>query len=994
MKFRVLLFCLLLGCFVGSALAGQIPAAFQSRLNHVPGDSLVSVWIELAPAFDGADFKKSSATSSTLRQERYRLAVSQLRSSHQQAQENLVNDLTMLQRSKQVGRIRPHWLVNVIEAEVAANGLPSLAARADVLAIRPAPSVHLLQPEASTGPAPKALSPSGVQNNLQVINADDAWAAGYTGAGRLVCSFDTGVEGDHPALTGSWRGNDGNHAAAWFFPRQGETGTTPRQVTDCYMSSCNSAHGTHTMGIMVGHDDVSGDTVGVALDAEWISAAVIDIDGTSIIDAFEWAADPDGDPNTVHDLPDVINHSWGVDDVECQEIFYDLIDYTEALGIVNIFAAGNDGGTVVANPNWRSIRNPADRALDSIDCFAVGNVNHTVGPPEIYVQSSRGPSTCTGGMKPNVSAPGFTIYSSIPGHGYLRYTGTSMAAPHVSGLVALLRQKNPNATVDQIKTAILTSANQYSYSLPDSSYGWGVIDCMAALNAILPDNAEPNVRLYSWDHAPVGPGDTVEGTVVLQNLGTAVSGVGAVIIGSDPSLTVLAGSATLGSMDEGDTARSAEVIRIVVSDTVTCGRQISLPLLISGDGGYSTNAYLHVKVAPDLDREHVTHNAGRVQFTVSNYGTYGMGRYEFFSNDGVGFVLDDGSNLLWESGLVVATDDLHISDGIHNTIGEPDQDFRVAPGGNITLQQPGENATQQTYSIFDDSRAENPIGLSIEQHTYSWAQAPYDNFVILRYVITNTTLATLHDVKVGLFADWDVAPYQSNRGGYDEDDSLLWTAYYSFPDIIDPRAIRLLDGPLATAWTGLGSMGSYPGPTNPDPEADGLTEAEKWSMIDDGLASVDFYKLGSNDLMQLLAAGPFTLAPGQAATAAFAMVGGTDWSDLITGAEWAAEMYKDSVPTDVRVIAPATLPDRFTLHQNYPNPFNPSTVIAFDLPRAGAYDLTVYNVLGQNVHHVSGRSTAGRIEYTWDASGLASGIYLYQVTTDHGSAGRKMLLLK
>ena len=995
MKVRVLLTLMLVAFAIGTISAGQISDALLRQLSGVPDDSLVLVWIELNPVHDASAFKKASAVSSSLRKERYRLAVSELRSSHRQAQNDILRDLSILQNNKRARRIRPHWLVNVIEAEIAVGNLSAIAARTDVRAVREAPVVRLLAPESVKGAASKVQGPSGVENNLRVINADEAWAAGFTGTGRLVCSFDTGVEGDHPALTNGWRGNDGNHAAAWFFPRQGEdSSTTPRQIPDCNMSSCNSAHGTHTMGTIVGHDDATGDTVGVALDAEWISAAVIDIDGTSIIDAFEWAADPDGDPNSVHDVPDVINHSWGVIGIDCQEVFYDLIDFTEALGIVNIFAAGNDGGGNPAAPIWRSIRNPADRALDSIDCFAVGNVNHTVTPPEIYTKSSRGPSACNNGMKPNVSAPGYDIRSSVPVHGYGASTGTSMAAPHVSGLVALLRQKNPNATVDQIKTAILNSTQKYTYSLPDSSYGWGVIDCMAALNALPSTNAEPSMRVYSWDHDPVGPGDTAEGTLVLQNLGVSVSGVSATIIGTDPSLTVLAGSATFGTLDEGDTASSAEVIRIVVSDTVTYGRQISLPLLITGDDSYSSNAYLIVKVAPDLTRQHVTHNAGRVQFTVSNYGTYGMGRDEFFSNNGIGFVLDDGANLLWESGLVVSTDDQHISDGIHNTMGEPDMDFRVVPGGNITLEQPGEYATEQTYSIFDDSRAENPIGVSIVQSTYSWAQPPYDNFVIMRYEITNTTPATLSGVKVGLFADWDVAPYQSNRGGYNADDSLLWTAYYSFPNNINPRGIRLLDGPLTTAWTGLGSIGSYPGPSNPDPNADGLTEAEKWSMIDDGLASADLYKLSSNDLMQLLMVGPFTLAPGESATAAFAMIGGIDWSDLISGAERAAEMYHDSLPTDVRVVTPATLPERFGLYQNYPNPFNPSTVIAFDLPRAGDYELTVYNVLGQMVHRVSGHSSAGIIEYIWNATWFASGIYLYNVTTDHGSESRKMLLLK
>ena len=64
------------------------------------------------------------------------------------------------------------------------------------------------------------------------------------------------------------------------------------------------------MGVMIGYDSASDRHIGVAPGARWISAATIDLLGASIIDAFEWAADPDGDPNSIDDVPDVINHSW------------------------------------------------------------------------------------------------------------------------------------------------------------------------------------------------------------------------------------------------------------------------------------------------------------------------------------------------------------------------------------------------------------------------------------------------------------------------------------------------------------------------------------------------------------------------------------------------------------------------------------------------------------------------------------------------------------
>jgi len=88
------------------------------------------------------------------------------------------------------------------------------------------------------------------------------------------------------------------------------------------------------------------------------------------------------------------------------------------------------------------------------------------------------------------------------------------------------------------------------------------------------------------------------------------------------------------------------------------------------------------------------------------------------------------------------------------------------------------------------------------------------------------------------------------------------------------------------------------------------------------------------------------------------------------------------------------IPENFALHQNYPNPFNATTTIRFSLPLATDYELTIYNVSGQQVDRFEGTHEAGVVDITWDADQHASGIYLYKLAAGNFTATKKMVLLK
>jgi bacillopeptidase F len=253
------------------------------------------------------------------------------------------------------------------------------------------------------------------------------------------------------------------------------------------------------MGTMVGWSPTTGDTVGVAIDAEWIAAKTIcsSPHTTNSIAGFQWAMDPDGNPGTINDMPDAISNSWYDPSTsnECAGIYKTTLDAVEAAGIAVVFSAGNSG------PGTSTITRPKNINTDEVNVFCVANINGASylggNMDPITSSSSRGPSLCGGTgsflIKPEVSAPGTSVRSAYNGGGYANLTGTSMASPHVAGAIALLRQFAPNLTGKQIKLALYNTAKDLGTPGEDNTYGKGLIDVYAAFLSLgTPDTTPPD----------------------------------------------------------------------------------------------------------------------------------------------------------------------------------------------------------------------------------------------------------------------------------------------------------------------------------------------------------------------------------------------------------------------------------------------------------------------------------------------------------------------
>ena len=389
-------------------------------------------------------------------------------------------------------------------------------------------------------------SPTAIEWGVQRVNAPPVWAMGYTGQGIVIANLDTGVRWDHQALKPHYRGWDGvaaDHNYNWFdaAPEGSDPpSSTPQDV---------NGHGTHTTGTAVG-DDGMGNQIGVAPGAKWIACR--NMAGPSGIGSvaryvacFQFALAPtdvNGNSPDPDRSADITSNSWACDpgygEIGC-DVPTALVTATQALrnaGIMVIASAGNSG------PSCGTVR-LAPATLDQ--AFTVGATN---GSDTIAGFSSRGPSWLTGRIKPDVVAPGVGVRSarSLAPNSYGFLSGTSMAAPHVAGVVALLWSAAPELRGEVETTEMLlrqtarpltdsqTCAGVPGSAWPNNTYGYGLVDALAAVNVAL---GAPVVTAPA--HAPVNQPFTV---VISTTNVTPLTRTGAVISISLPTTITLISS--------------------------------------------------------------------------------------------------------------------------------------------------------------------------------------------------------------------------------------------------------------------------------------------------------------------------------------------------------------------------------------------------------------------------------------------------------------------
>ncbi len=524
MKTQLTLICCLFTMIAfGQNVPGNISNVLLNRMETMPGESQ-SVIIVMQEQADLEEMDNRFRRDRTPQKERVQELLPLLQNSAERSQKNLIEFLTT-KEGYDSKDIRSLWISSLVVIEAKEQLIHELAGRQDVnMVMWNSPTFVEEHDCEEIAPEDMVVEPNNAERGLKRINADKLWAMGYTGYGAIAFGSDTGIEPFHPSYNNRWLGLYGDKNLSWY--EWNSNNTIPFECGD---------HGMHTLGTMVGVDQLTRDTIGVAPQANWVGAPTLCTGGGTAdnIGAFEWSLNPDGDANTISDMPTVINNSWwdpSQQGNDCSSVYIQPLIVAEMAGVAIVFSAGNGG------PGPSTITAPKNINVSEINSFTVGNLNGNANSLLISSGSSRGPSICGGDssilIKPEVSAPGTSVRSSELDRTYGNKTGTSMAAPHVAGAMLLLKEAFPDLLSEDFKLALYLTARDLGPLGEDNDYGMGIIDCEAAFNYLVDLGNTPTIPNTDLDLIGADTDAQLEYCTTEMNLSFFVKNGGSTTINS------------------------------------------------------------------------------------------------------------------------------------------------------------------------------------------------------------------------------------------------------------------------------------------------------------------------------------------------------------------------------------------------------------------------------------------------------------------------------
>jgi len=566
----------------------EVTPLLQHALSEKDSEEFISVNLRLAEQIDERDLYMESRSFHD-REERRTFVVETLREFSSQRQAALLSYLEDREKAGMVRDIRPLWIGNLVNCKVRPEVIQELMAREDLARIDYNKERNVLLSESLAMGTP-VLQPDNLKTrnlawNVTLIGADQAWDEGYTGQDVVVAVLDTGVNYNHNDIKDNmWEHPD--------YPNHGYN-----FVNDNHNTMDDGGHGTHCAGTVAG-TGASGTGTGIAPDAIIMNLKVLGGSGSGT-EAGVWAAIQFAVDYGAHVMSLSLGwqHQWGPD----RSMWRTVMDNALSAGVIASVAAGNEGGWG-GEPPPSEVRTPGDvpppwthpDQTEEGGNSAVVTVGATDSSDNLASFSSKGPVTWQnvspfndyaynpgiGLIKPDVAAPGASIVSLIHSNntGYTTKSGTSMAAPAVAGVMALMISKDPNILPEEINQILEETAVQHTDN-KSNTFGSGRVDALAAVMEVIAGG----VRYLSHElddsqgngDGNINPGEQILLNVSLENLSEEpVEDVQAELSLESPYITLLDHTASLGDFSPGETKSFDGIFAFEAADNIPGNHEV------------------------------------------------------------------------------------------------------------------------------------------------------------------------------------------------------------------------------------------------------------------------------------------------------------------------------------------------------------------------------------------------------------------------------------
>lgn len=772
----------------------------------------------------------------------------------------------------------------------------------------------------------------GSQWHLPKINAPLAWDYSQGSPSVVVAITDTGVLYTHNDLspnilvnTGETPNNgfddDGNGYVddyyGWDF---GDNDNNPLPGS--------ADHGTHVAGCA---SAATNNGIGVAAPGFSCKILAVKIENSQgqLVGGYQgivYAADRGAN---------FINASWG--STYYSSLGQDVIDYALSKGSMVICGAGNNGNTDMFYP----------AAYDGAIAVASTNSNDQKSNFSSY------------GFWVDICAPGELITSTVFNNSYAAYSGTSMASPVMAGCAALI--KSYFTSYSNFQAVARAKATAYDiYPLNPLSYkyrlGAGRVDIGNALSQPAKAYVEMIAKKITSNTSSYLPGDTLSIVGIFQNYLSQSGTVTCSLTTFSPYVSIINSTATLPPMNtmQKDSNQN-NPFRVVIKSNAPMNQEVWFTVIIS-DGSFT--AYSSFNIFVNVDYINITIND--LYTTQTSKGLIGYNQFNQIQGLGVKFA---GQDLLFEMGLMIGSNN-KVVDYIRNGQSN-DADFQVV--SRVQEIQPPVKADFEAEGTFSDAvaPASDKLDILVRHHTYAWSSPGHRKYIIVEYIIRNTGTSPLSPLYAGIFADWDIpnANYDANRCTTILSKQLTFAYNLNTPLYGGIRVVSqtpFISYCINNDGTG-GSVNIY----------DDYTSQEKYTTLSNN-RDTSGYKPGGTDVSAVTSTGPFTIAPGDSVTVAFAIIVDTTLNGLLVSADSAYVKYNGytTSSSETKVVIPG--------YHIFPNPTNHIAYIS-GVSYSPFVQVSIYDLYGKRILHRNFSSNSPIKEYAINTEDLPIGHYIVEV---------------